>query len=68
MCAVVLLIAVFCTFAGRVSGGFSVHKSSSLHVFYLLHFMREGRGTNKKADGGERELIAVQGTCNVETS
>jgi hypothetical protein len=68
MCAVVLLIAVFCTFTGRMSGGFSVHKSSSLHVFYLLDFMREGRGTNKKADGGARELIAVQGTCNVETS
>jgi hypothetical protein len=51
-----------------MSGGFSVHKSSSLYVFYLLDFMREGRGTNKKADGRARELIVVQGTCNVETS
>jgi hypothetical protein len=68
MCSVVLLIAVFCTFAGRVSGGFSVHKSSGLCVFYLLDFMREGPGTNKKTDGSARELIAVQGTCNVKTS
>ncbi len=66
--AIISLIAVFCTFTGRVSGGFSAHKSSSLCVFYLLDFMREGRGTNKKADGRARELIAVQGTCNVETS
>jgi hypothetical protein len=65
---VVLLIAVFCTFAGRVSGGFSVHESSSLHVLCLLDFMREGRGTNKKADGSARELMAVQGTCNVKAS
>jgi hypothetical protein len=35
-----LLIAVFCTFTGRMSGGFSVHKSSSLYVFFLLDFIR----------------------------
>jgi hypothetical protein len=44
ICTVVSLIAVFCAFAGRASGGFSAHKSSSLHAFFLLDFTRQFDG------------------------
>jgi hypothetical protein len=44
ICTVVSLIAVSCAFAGRASGGFSAHESSSLHAFFLHDFTRQFDG------------------------